>query len=51
MESCQTYESFKSASRKNKKADKKIAEKRNYDGTEFPVEEKVFNKIEVKNNI
>ena len=33
------------------KNDKKIAEKLNYDGIEFPVKEKGFNKIEVKNNI
>ena len=34
-----------------KKADKKIAEKLDYDGIEFPVQEKDFDKIEVKNNI
>ena len=34
-----------------KKTDKKIAEKLNYDGIEFPVQEKYFSKIEVKNNI
>ena len=34
-----------------KKADKKIAEELDYDGIEFPVQEKDFNKIEVKNNI
>ena len=33
------------------KNDKKIAEELNYDGIEFPVQEKDFNKIEVKNNI
>ena len=33
------------------KNDKKIAEKLDYDGIEFPVQEKDFNKIEVKNNI
>ena len=33
------------------KSDEKIAEKLNYDGTEFPVQEKDFKKIEVKNNI
>ena len=33
------------------KTDKKIAEKLDYDGIEFPVQEKDFNKIEVKNNI
>ena len=30
---------------------KKIAEKLNYDEIEFPVQEKDFNKIEVKSNI
>ena len=34
-----------------KKADKKIAEKLDYNGIEFPVEEKDFSKIELKNNI
>ena len=34
-----------------KQTDKKIAKKLNYDGTEFPVQEKYFNKIEMKNNI
>ena len=34
-----------------KKTDKKIAEKRDDDGIEFPVQEKDFNNIEVKNNI
>ena len=34
-----------------KKTDKKIAEKLDYDGIEFPVQEKDFSKIEVKNNI
>ena len=34
-----------------KKTDKKIAEKLDYDEIEFPVKEKDFNKIEVKNNI
>ena len=34
-----------------KKKDKKTAEKLDYDGTEFPVQEKDFNKIEVKYNI
>ena len=33
------------------KTDKKIAEKLDYDGIKFPVQEKDFNKIEVKNNI
>ena len=34
-----------------KKAGKKIAEKLGYDRIEFPVQEKDFSKIEVKNNI
>ena len=34
-----------------RKIDKKIAEKLNYDGIEFPVQEKDFDKIEVKNHI
>ena len=34
-----------------KKLKKKIAEKVDYDGIEFSVQEKDFNKIEVKNNI
>ena len=34
-----------------KKTNKKIAEELNYDGIEFPVQEKDFNNIEVKNNI
>ena len=34
-----------------KKTYKKIAEKLDYDRIEFPVQEKDFNKIEVKNNI
>ena len=33
------------------KTDKKIAERLDYDGIEFPVQEKDFSKIEVKNNI
>ena len=33
------------------KNDKKIAKKLNYDGIGFPVQEKDFNKIEIKNNI
>ena len=31
--------------------DKKIAEDFNYDGIEFPIHRKDFNKIEIKNNI
>ena len=34
-----------------KKTDKKITEEFNYDEIKFPVEEKDFNKIEIKNNI
>ena len=34
-----------------KKLTKKIAEKLDYDGIEFPAQEKDFSKIEVKNNI
>ena len=34
-----------------KKADKKITKNLNYDRIEFPVQEKDFDKIEVKNNI
>ena len=34
-----------------KKTDQKIAEELNYDGIKFPVEEKDFSKIEIKNNI
>ena len=33
------------------KTDKKIADELSYGGIEFPVQEKDFNKIEVKNNI
>ena len=35
----------------NKKVDKKLANKLNYDGIEFPVKENDFDKIEVQNNI
>ena len=34
-----------------KKNDRKSSEKLNYDGIAFPVKEKDFNKIEVKNNV
>ena len=34
-----------------KKSDQQIAEKLDYDGIEFPVQEKDFNKVEVKNNV
>ena len=33
------------------KTDKKIAEKLDYDGIEFPVQEKDFSKIEIMNNV
>ena len=33
------------------KEDKNLADKLNYDRTEFPVQEKDFSKIEIKNNI
>ena len=33
------------------KNDKKLAEELNYDGTEFPIQEKDFKKIEIKKNI
>ena len=36
---------------KIKRTDKKIAEELDYDKIEFPVQEKDFNKIELKNNI
>ena len=41
----------KNTQKELKKTDKKIAEKLDYDGTEFPVQEKDFSKIEKKNNI
>ena len=37
--------------RRIKKTDKRIASNLNYEGIEFPVQEKDFNKIEVQNNI
>ena len=36
---------------KIKNVDKKITEKLDYDGTEFPIKENDFGKIEIKNNI
>ena len=51
MVSSWTYQSFKRTSRKNFKNSQKIAEQLDYNGIEFPVQEKDFNKIEVKNNI
>ena len=52
MVSCQTYQSFKRSSRKNKKKQKKFfLERLDYSGIEFPVKEKDFHKTEIKNNI
>ena len=52
MVSCQTYKSLtKEHPERIKKNGKKLAEELNYDGIEFPLPEKDFNKIEVKNNI
>ena len=51
MVSCQALILQKSIQKELKKTDKKNAEKLDYDGIEFPVQEKDFNKIEVKNNI
>ena len=42
---------MKRTSQRILKIDKKIAEKLDYDGIEFPVQEKDFKKIELKNNI
>ena len=42
---------FQKSIQKEFKKLKKIAEKLDYDGVEFPVQEKDFSKIEVKNNI
>ena len=41
----------KSIQKELKKTDKKTTEKLDYDGIEFPMQEKDFSKIEVKNNI
>ena len=41
----------KNIQKKILKTDKKIAEKLDYDGIEFHVQEKDFNQIEVKSNI
>ena len=40
----------KSIQKELKKTDKKTTEKLDYDGIEFPMQEKDFSKIEVKNN-
>ena len=42
---------FFMVSERIKKTDKKIAEKLDYDRIEFPVQEKDFDKIELKTNI
>ena len=41
----------KSIQKELKKTDKKISEKPDYYGVEFPLQEKDFNKTEVKNNV
>ena len=41
----------KSIQKELRKTDKNLAEKLDYDRIEFPVQQKGFNKIEVKNNI
>ena len=51
MVSCQAY-STKEHPGKIKKVDRRLAANNlNYDGIEFPVQEKFFSKIEVQNNI
>ena len=51
MVSCLAYQSFKRISKTITKSDKRIAQKLDYDGIEFPVQVKDFNKIEMMNNI
>ena len=51
MVSCLAYQSFKRISKTITKSDKRIVQKRDYDGIEFPVQVKDFNKIEMMNNI
>ena len=51
MLSCQAINPSKEHPERILKKDKKIAEERDYNEIEFPVQEKDFNKIEVKNNI
>ena len=51
MVSCLAYQSFKRISKTITKSDKRIVQKLDYDGTEFPVQVKDFNKIEMMNNI
>ena len=49
--SCLVYQSFKRISKTITKSDKRIVQKLDYDGIEFPVQVKDFNKIEMMNNI
>ena len=51
MVSCLAYQSFKRISKTITKSDKRIVQKLDYDGIEFPVQVKDFNKIEMMNNI
>ena len=51
MVSCLAYQSFKRISKAITKSDKRIVQKLDYDGIEFPVQVKDFNKIEMMNNI
>ena len=51
MVSCLAYQSFKRISKTITKSDKRIVQKLDYDGIEFPVQVKDFNKIEMVNNI
>ena len=51
MVSCLAYQSFKRISKRITKSDKRIVQKLDYDGIEFPVQVKDFNKIEMMNNI
>ena len=51
MVSCLAYQSFKRISKTITKSDKRIVQKFDYDGIEFPVQVKDFNKIEMMNNI
>ena len=51
MVSCLAYQSFKRISKTITKSDKRIVQKLDYDGIEFPVQVKDFSKIEMMNNI
>ena len=51
MVSCLAYQSFKRISKTITKSDKRIVQKLDDDGIEFPVQVKDFNKIEMMNNI